>query len=74
MTVKGENSCFVCGHNIKWMAHTFEGGGYEVVTFGTRREAELIAKGKISTTQGVKVQYDAIVTCPECKVKNKFEV
>lgn len=72
MELKGENECHACGETIEWLGHIWE-GGTEVILFGTRNEAELIAKGKLQTSHGKAVQYDVIVKCPRCHTKNRFE-
>lgn len=71
MEIKGSNTCHSCGRNIEWLGYIWE-GGMEIVPYGTRKEAELIATGKIMTSNGKKVTYDVIVTCPHCHTKNKF--
>lgn len=72
MEISGENECFVCGNNIRWQAHIGEPGMTARRVDSTRTQAEAVAIGKVTTTQGRKVQYEIIVECPRCKNKNKY--
>jgi len=70
--IRGNNSCFHCGNNINWEARLNVPNGVPFILNGA--QADLIAKGNLMTTNGKQTQFDVIVTCPKCKVKNKFEV
>lgn len=73
MNYNGENKCFVCDHNIRWQAHVSEAGKTARALDGTRVQADVVAIGKITTTSGLKTEYEIVAECPNCKNKNKFK-
>lgn len=71
MIFKATDKCFICGHEISWMAHVKEGpsGAYG---FGSEAQAEIIATGKAMSNEN-NVEYEVIVCCPRCRNKNKYK-
>lgn len=67
ITKKGTNNCFICNHAIKWKIIRPDNMNmplYTVTSAADGIEAEAIAVAKD--------EYEIIVTCPNCRTKNKF--
>ncbi|WP_040209855.1 hypothetical protein [Clostridium polynesiense] len=70
---KTTSICHICNNKIDWQLNSYNDGTTEVDIFGGKK-AELIAKSSQYTSEGSKITYDILISCPRCKTKNCFNV
>jgi sarcosine oxidase delta subunit len=74
MQINGESKCYVCGETIRWCSSIRVGNDMEWVTKEKDTvSAEIVAIGKLATSEGNRIRFEVIVKCPCCENKNKFE-